>query len=93
MPVGPVPVSITVGVAVVRTACSTASYWMLAARRETILRYRYRSCTREQRCDNGEIFQGGHLNPLSAYAYTHPDFINAYVYPPVPLDGLKFSCQ
>ena len=40
MPVGPVPVSIAVDVAVVRTAGSTAGYWMLAARCGTILRYR-----------------------------------------------------
>jgi hypothetical protein len=65
--------------AVVRTARGTAGYWMLAARRQTILRYRYRSRARDQRRDNGEIFQGGHLNPLSAYAYAHPDFSNAHV--------------
>jgi hypothetical protein len=65
---------------------------MLAARRETILRYRYRSRAREQRRDNGETFQDGHLNPLSACAYTHPVFINAHVEPPVPSDGPKFAC-
>lgn len=37
MPVGPVPVSIDV--AVVRTAGSTAGYWMLTARRGSYPRY------------------------------------------------------
>jgi hypothetical protein len=64
---------------------------MLAACRETILRYRYRSRAREQHRDNGETFQDGHLNPLSAYAYTHPVLINAHEEPPVPLDGSKFG--
>src|SRR6516162_9572850 len=42
------------------TAISAASYRRLAARRGTVLRYRQRSSTREQRGYNRESLQGGH---------------------------------
>ena len=75
----PVPVVIQMPVAVAVEAVigttatrSAASHRVFAARRETILRYRQRRSTREQRGHNRESLQGGHDRPPK----THPDVRN-----------------
>ena len=54
------------------TTASAASYWMFAARWQTVLGHRQRSTSDEQRSDNREIFQHGHHVLQNAHA-THPD--------------------
>jgi hypothetical protein len=54
------------------TTASAASYRMFAARWETVLGYRQRRTSDEQRSHNREIFQHGHHGLQNAHA-AHPD--------------------